>query len=346
MIAPKLNPDGKHNRRCPCEPCVTKREERAARQLLPKDGSVCIGTTRCLCPQCRDKRLAYNKQYGQVNREALRKKAVVRNEGRKEEIAAYQKEYRAAHKEELSEWGKRHREENKDRINAQRAQYREENRDLINERQKDYYQANREDRLAYAKEFREEKMHPDYKIWDGIKQRCYNPENGSYKYYGERGITMCDRWLESFDNFITDMGERPEPRSSYSIDRRDFNGNYEPGNCRWATAQIQAINKRNSVYRRTTISDDSPVWIADSTTIPITEFSERYDIPLIICKYRYAENPTPDWIINGEGDVRYYTYRGRKYTMVELTLLSGLGYHELADKIINQGMNVEEAMSS
>jgi hypothetical protein len=83
-------------------------------------------------------------------------------------------------------------------------------------------------------------------VWGGIKGRCYTPSFQSYAAYGGRGIKVCDRWLESFDNFIEDMGERPTLK--HSIERLDVNGDYEPGNCVWATTKQQGINKRNTVY--------------------------------------------------------------------------------------------------
>jgi hypothetical protein len=81
-----------------------------------------------------------------------------------------------------------------------------------------------------------------YKIWTAMKQRCFNPNNTRYSSYGGRGIYVCDRWKNSFLNFLEDMGPRPGPE--YSIDRIDVNGNYEPSNCRWATPEIQQANKR------------------------------------------------------------------------------------------------------
>jgi hypothetical protein len=82
-----------------------------------------------------------------------------------------------------------------------------------------------------------------YKTWVDMRQRCNNPNNNDYKHYGGRGIKVCNRWLESFNNFLEDMGEKPE---GLSIDRIDVNGNYEPSNCKWATRKEQTDNRRIS----------------------------------------------------------------------------------------------------
>ena len=85
---------------------------------------------------------------------------------------------------------------------------------------------------------------PTYASWANMKNRCLNPKVPKYKDYGARGITVCKRWLDSFASFIADMGERP---AHLTLDRINNDGNYEPGNCRWATAKQQVNNRRCSV---------------------------------------------------------------------------------------------------
>lgn len=97
---------------------------------------------------------------------------------------------------------------------------------------------------------------PEWHAWKDMKARCLNPNLANFHNYGGRGITVCERWLR-FENFIADVGRRPSPL--HSLDRIDNDGNYEPGNVRWATAKQQSANKRASKtgrdeagrYRRT-----------------------------------------------------------------------------------------------
>jgi hypothetical protein len=84
---------------------------------------------------------------------------------------------------------------------------------------------------------------PEHKTWLSMKNRCLNPNDTRFADYGGRGITICDKWENSFETFYADMGPRPE---GCSIDRIDVDGDYEPSNCRWATDTEQRRNKRNN----------------------------------------------------------------------------------------------------
>jgi hypothetical protein len=89
-----------------------------------------------------------------------------------------------------------------------------------------------------------------FTIWSGMRQRTRNPNSGGYENYGGRGVTMCDRWFDSFEAFLSDMGERPS--ELHSIERIKNDRGYAPGNCRWATGKEQCRNRRNNhivIYR-------------------------------------------------------------------------------------------------
>ena len=103
---------------------------------------------------------------------------------------------------------------------------------------------------------------PEFNSWSSALGRCTNPKNKSYKNYGGRGITMCARWRDSFENFLTDMGARPSP--SHSLDRISNEGNYEKENCRWATKKTQSNNRRtNKIISK------------DGKTLSITQWAEE-----------------------------------------------------------------------
>ena len=106
---------------------------------------------------------------------------------------------------------------------------------------------------------------PEYKNWCAMKARCYDTNNQDYGHYGGRGIRVCERWKDSFENFLADMGTRPHPRST--IERKDPNKDYSPANCQWASQKQQTRNKRTS--RMLTV---------DGQTKCIGEWAEQYGV--------------------------------------------------------------------
>lgn len=107
----------------------------------------------------------------------------------------------------------------------------------------------------------------EYTSWAGMRQRCHNPNNSVYRFYGGRGIEVCERWRSSFDAFLADMGEKPEPKEEYSLDRIDPDGPYSPENCRWVHFKKQANNRRSNHFVN-----------HDGETLTIAEWSNRTSI--------------------------------------------------------------------
>jgi hypothetical protein len=130
----------------------------------------------------------------------------------------------------------------------------------------------------------------EYSAWTTMKTRCLNPKTAKYPDYGGRGIKVCDRWLTSFENFLADMGHRPS--AEHSLDRIDNDGNYEPGNVRWATRSEQVQNRRVSVrtgqrFNRLTVikfagtKNDKSFWCCDcdcgrTVTIETSKLPNRH----------------------------------------------------------------------
>ncbi len=125
---------------------------------------------------------------------------------------------------------------------------------------------------------------PEYGVWSSMIQRCTNPKNKEYHNYGGRGIQVCNRWLK-FDNFISDMGERPSGK--HSLDREDNDKGYAPGNCRWATSREQSFNKRTNVWA------ELPVGV-----LAVPQIAEKFNIPLSVLYARIARGYTGYDLIN------------------------------------------------
>lgn len=124
---------------------------------------------------------------------------------------------------------------------------------------------------------------PTYKSWMSAKERCYNKNNHNYPLYGGRGIKMCDRWKNSFMEFLKDMGERPQ---GMTLDRINVNGDYQPQNCKWSTPIEQANNRRNN----------HKVFI-DGKIFTASEFSRTYNIDITYVFYGFRKGLSANGII-------------------------------------------------
>jgi hypothetical protein len=154
---------------------------------------------------------------------------------------------------------------------------------------------------------------PTYRTWASMIQRCYNPNIDCYKKYGARGITVCGRWRDSFIEFIKDMGERP---NGTSIERNNNAGNYEPGNCRWATPLEQGRNKRNN-----------RIIAANGFVGCISEWEEKQGMEAGIVGNRLKRGWTPERAISApvrHGRSPEITINGVMRSVVEWAQISGL----------------------
>jgi hypothetical protein len=113
---------------------------------------------------------------------------------------------------------------------------------------------------------------PTFKSWDSMRQRCTNPSDPSFQRYGAKGITVCDRWLHSFESFLQDMGERP---AGTSLDRERNDEGYSPNNCRWATPTQQQRNRDCTTYV-----------VFDGEKVPLLTLAERFGIKPAILRNR------------------------------------------------------------
>lgn len=172
---------------------------------------------------------------------------------------------------------------------------------------------------------------PEFSTWDGMKSRCYNKNVTHYSKYGGRGIKVCQRWLESFENFYADMGQKPS--GDHSIERRDNDGDYSPDNCIWATAREQALNRKTNVYL--TIND---------TTRTMIEWSEISGVSLGRIWSRKKAGYSGEDLINPRY-IGSLTFRGITKTQKEWSEITGIKKSTIAMRINKYKWPIEKTLT-
>lgn len=174
----------------------------------------------------------------------------------------------------------------------------------------------------------------EYNSWQGMRQRCHNPNNPAYPDYGARGIEVCERWRVSFENFLEDMGRAPGPE--YSIDRYpDTNGNYEPDNCRWATREEQLNNTRRNDIREYEGERLSRAQIARKVGINNRTLTYRLNSGMSL------EQATPQPL----KVERTYTHDGQTKTLREWADQTGFEYNVLYQRVEHGGWTITQALA-
>lgn len=180
----------------------------------------------------------------------------------------------------------------------------------------------------------EGKVSPVYLSWGGMIARCTNPKATGYIYYGGRGIEVCERWFK-FENFLKDMGDRPE---GMTLDRfPDKNGNYEPGNCRWATMEEQNLNKGNNV-----------LLTHEKETMTIAQWAKRVGISARTLRDRikvYGWSVDRALLEPAEGKVMV-TYDGKTLDFTQWAKLTGIPRGTLRQRILIRGWPVQKALNT
>lgn len=175
----------------------------------------------------------------------------------------------------------------------------------------------------------------EFRAWWDMKHRCFNSDNPRWMDYGGRGITVCDRWKDSFRNFFQDMGKRPS--SKHSLDRIDNDGNYTPENCRWATKTQQLRNTRRNIK-----------YTYNGETLCISEWAERTGLLATTIFTRLKRGwPIEDALNNGihqRSKGRKFTHNGRTQTLRQWAIELGFKDLGIINERIDRGWSVEKAL--
>lgn len=174
---------------------------------------------------------------------------------------------------------------------------------------------------------------PEYRVWKGIRSRILRPNDPLYVYYGGRGIALCDRWKESFINFLTDMGPRPSPQ--HSIERRDNNGPYAPENCEWAIMLTQANNRRNN-----------RILNFRGEALTMAQWGRRIGIPAATIRARLYDGWSIELILTSpvrHRPVHLLTYQDNTLSVSEWARKTGIGCSTLFERL-RRGWPIERVL--
>lgn len=173
----------------------------------------------------------------------------------------------------------------------------------------------------------------EYSTWNGMRDRCTNPRDVSWKHYGGRGIKVCDRWLKSFEAFFEDMGVRPSDK--HSIHRVDNDGDYEPSNCVWATRKEQSRNTRRTLYAD-----------YNGERVNVTDLAERLaetsDVPFSVIVSRLRSGHSAEEAVKA-ASYNFVQFNGEEVEFNELAFRFGTNPNDVRKKL-GKGMSLEEAL--
>lgn len=179
---------------------------------------------------------------------------------------------------------------------------------------------------------------PTYRSWQSMLSRCLNQNDDNFEYYGGRGIKICAAWQESFASFLKDMGERP---AGLSLDRKETDGDYTPGNCRWATTQEQALNRRSNVrITHAGVSQTATEWASATGKSRNTIY------------HRVGAGWSAEEIITKPAGTRVgrpatmYTFEGDTLNLLQWATRTQIPVHCLKKRILKYGWSVERALTT
>lgn len=192
-----------------------------------------------------------------------------------------------------------------------------------------------------------------YRVWKGMKQRCYYKKSKKYEYYGGRGITVCDEWKNNYLSFkewaYANGYDENAPKKKCTLDRIDNNGNYCPENCRWVDWITQSFNRRSNRIvefngERRSLFEWSKITGFSTTTLYSRIFNQKWDVQRAFTQpLTYATKPVPE--CNGS-IYQIVEYNGEKYTIKELADMVNMYPKTLLNRILKSHWSVEKAMTT